>query len=308
MAATAPTDRGTPWLRRQRVRENLAGWLFASPWVILFVVFMAGPILAAFALSFTDFGLADLRDPLHTEVVGVDNYTALFGDDEFRKASWNTVVFTGVAVPLVLVLALGLAVLIDRGIKRYKAFFRVGYYLPEVTAIVAIAILWRFMFHPDFGLVNSVLAWVGLDGPNWLGNPSTAMPAIITVAVWRHLGANIIILLAGLQAIDPVMYEAARVDGAGGWQLFRNITLPLVRPTLLFATVITSIGYLQVFEEPFLMTEGGPLNSTETVAMLVYEQGFAFFNMGYASAIAYLLFLVIAGLATIQFRLLRPET
>ena len=308
MAATAPTGTGRSWLRRQGVRENLAGWLFASPWVILFLVFMAGPILAAFALSFTDFGLADLRDPLNTEVVGVDNYTALFSDSEFRRASWNTVVFTVVAVPLVLVLALGLAVLIDRGIKRYKTFFRVGYYLPEVTAIVAIAILWRFMFHPDLGLLNTMLGWVGIDGPNWLGNPSTAMPAVITVAVWRHLGANIVILLAGLQAIDPVMYEAARVDGAGGWQLFRNITLPLVRPTLLFATVITSIGYLQVFEEPFLMTEGGPLNTTQTVAMMVYEQGFAFFNLGYASAIAYLLFLVIAGLATIQFRMLRPET
>jgi multiple sugar transport system permease protein len=306
MTTASPERRS--WLRRHDVKENLAGWLFASPWVILFLVFMAGPILAALALSFTDFGLADLQDPLSAEVIGVDNYTALFSDGEFRKASWNTFVFTAVAVPLVLGIALALAVLIDRGIKRFKTFFRVGYYLPEVTAIVAIAILWRFMFHPDLGLLNTMLSWIGIDGPNWLGNPSTAMPAVITVAVWRHLGANIVILLAGLQAIDPVMYEAARVDGAGGWQLFRNITLPLVRPTLLFATVITSIGYLQVFEEPFLMTQGGPLNATQTVAMMVYEQGFAFFNMGYASAIAYLLFLVIAGLATVQFRMLRPET
>ena len=176
-----------------------------------------------------------------------------------------------------------------------------------MTSIVAIAVVWRFLLNPDQGLINLLLAQVGIDGPSWLADPMLAMPSIIAMAAWRNLGLAMIVFLAGLQTIPAQLYEAAAIDGAGRWQAFRNVTLPLLRPTILFLVVITTIGYLQLFEEPFVMTEGGPLDQTLSISMYMYQQGFEFFNQGYAAAIAWILFILVAIVAVVQIRLLRSE-
>jgi len=301
-----PTVRGSSPASR-RFREQLVGWGFAFPFVLIFAVFMAGPIAASMIMSLTDFGLRDLRNPLGTDFIGLENYTTLLGDAKFQAALLNTAYFVIVGVPLTLGLGLGAALALDRGIRHFRTLFRVGYYLPVVTSIVAIAVVWRFLLNPDQGLLNMILATVGIDGPNWLGDPSLAMPSIIAMAAWRNLGFAMIVFLAGLQTIPAQLYEAASIDGAGRWQMFRNVTLPLLRPTVLFLVVITTIGYLQLFEEPFVMTDGGPLDKTLSISMYMYQQGFEFFNQGYAAAIAWILFLLVAVVAVVQFRLLRSE-
>ncbi len=293
---------------RRGLREELIGWGFALPFVIVFTLFLAGPILASLVLSFTDFGLRDLRNPLGTDFVGLQNYQALLEDPKFRKAIVNTAYFVIVGVPLTLLLGLGAALALDRGIRHFRTVFRVGYYLPVVTSIVAIAVVWRFVLNPDQGLVNLLLAQVGIDGPSWLAEPALAMPSIIAMAAWRNLGFAMIVFIAGLQTIPGQLYEAASIDGAGRWQAFRHVTLPLLRPTILFLVVVTTIGYLQLFEEPFVMTEGGPLDQTLSISMYMYQQGFEFFNQGYAAAIAWILFILVAIVAVAQFRLLRSET
>jgi len=189
------------------------------------------------------------------------------------------------------------------GVTRMKTFFRVGYYMPVVTSIVAVAVVWRFLLNPDSGLINEVLRLVGIEGPNWLGSTIWAMPSMIAMATWRSIGTLIIIFLAGLQSVPTALHEAAALDGAGAWQRFRFITIPTIRPTLLFGAVITGIGYVQFFEEPFVMTQGGPLNSTTSVAFQTYNQ-FGFGNYGYAAAMSYVLFLAVVVLTLIQFRFL----
>ena len=216
---------GSP-LSRRRLREQLIGWGFALPFVLVFTIFLAGPIVASLVLSFTDFGLRDLRNPLGTDFVGLANYQALLDDPKFRKAMINTAYFVIVGVPLTLVLGLALALALDRGIRRFRTLFRVGYYLPVVTSIVAIAVVWRFLLNPDQGLINLLLAQVGIDGPSWLADPMLAMPSIIAMAAWRNLGFAMIVFLAGLQTIPAQLYEAAAIDGAGRWQAFRSVTLP----------------------------------------------------------------------------------
>ncbi|MEO3777572.1 sugar ABC transporter permease [Micromonospora sp. B11E3] len=290
-----------------RRREGVAGWGFALPFLLVFAVFMAGPVLASLAMSFTDLRSADMRDPLGVNPVGLDNYVKLFGDDTFRQAALNTAYFVLVGIPLTMVLGLAAAVGLDAGITRFRTFFRVGYYLPVVTSIVAVAVVWRFVLEPDSGLVNTLLGYVGIDGPNWLTDPTTAMPALILMAAWRNTGYLMVIFLAGLQAIPRELHEAAAIDGSGAWSRFRHVTLPLMRPTLLFGGVITGIGYLQFFEEPFVMTQGGPLDRTTSVAFYIYNQ-FGFGNYSYAAAISYVLFIAILVLTLVQFRLLRSKT
>jgi multiple sugar transport system permease protein len=293
---------------RQGWRQDLIGWSFALPFVILFGVFLALPILAAFLFSFTSFGLRDITNPIGASVVGVDNYARLLSDAKFWKSLGNTVYFVVVGVPLTLALGLVIANALSRGITRFRTAFRVGYYLPVITSIVAIAVVWRFLLNPDFGLINLLLAKVGITGPNWLANSALAMPSIIAMAVWRNVGFAMVVFVAGMQAIPSMLYEAASIDGAGRWQSFRYVTLPMLRPTILFMLVITTIGYLQLFEEPFVMTAGGPLDATLSVTMYMYQQGFQFFHQGYASAIAYVLFVIVAIVAFLQFKFLRSET
>ena len=301
--AVRPASAGRGW----RWRDDIVGWAFAAPFVILFLVFLAFPIAASFALSFTSFGLRDLQNPIGATFVGVDNYIALFADETFWTSLFNTVYFVVVGVPLTLILGLLIANALNRGITRFRTVYRVGYYIPVITSIVAIAVVWRFLLNPDYGLINMMLAAFGIQGPAWLADPALAMPSIIAMAVWRNLGFAMIVFLAGLQAIPVTLYEAASIDGAGRWQAFKSVTLPLLKPTILFMTVITTIGYLQLFEEPFVMTGGGPLDSTLSVTMYMYQQGFAFFHQGYASAIAYVLFVIVAIVAFLQFKFLRSD-
>ncbi len=296
-----------PAAARRGWRQDLTGWAFAAPFVILFGIFLALPILVSFVLSFTSFGLRDLQNPVGTTFVGVDNYAALLSDGKFWKALFNTFYFVLVGVPLTLGIGLLIASALSRGITRFRTAYRVGYYLPVITSIVAIAVVWRFLLNPDVGLINSLLRSVGIDGPNWLADKTLAMPSIIAMAVWRNLGFAMVVFIAGLQAIPVMLYEAASIDGAGRWQSFRYVTLPMLRPTILFMLVITTIGYLQLFEEPFVMTDGGPLDATLSVTMYMYQQGFEFFHQGYASAVAYVLFVIVAVIAFLQFRFLRED-
>jgi multiple sugar transport system permease protein len=313
MAAPALTrrtvaDRGTaPAAARRGWRQDLIGWGFAAPFVILFGVFLALPILASFVLSFSSFGLRDFQNPLGASFVGLDNYARLLSDAKFWKALGNTAYFVLVGVPLTLGIGLLIASAVSRGITRFRTAFRVGYYLPVITSIVAIAVVWRFLLNPDIGLINVLLRNIGIDGPDWLASRTLAMPSIIAMAVWRNLGFAMVVFIAGLQAIPAMLYEAAAIDGAGRWQAFRHVTLPMLRPTILFMLVITTIGYLQLFEEPFVMTDGGPLDATLSVTMYMYQQGFEFFKQGYASAVAYVLFVIVAVIAFLQFRFLRTD-
>jgi multiple sugar transport system permease protein len=280
-----------------------AGYLFALPFLVLFLVFTLGPVVASFLMSFTDLHSRDIRNPLAVNPVGLDNYTKLFSDDTFQKAALNTGYFVVIGVPLTMGLALAVAVGLNSGITKFRTFFRVGYYLPVVTSIVAVAVVWRFLLEPDSGIVNTLLGYVGVDGPNYLADKTFAMPSLIVMSAWRNMGSLVVIFLAGLQTVPKDLHEAAAIDGAGAWGRFRNITLPLMKPTLLFGAVITMIGYLQVFEEPFVMTRGGPLDSTLTVAYNTYNQ-FGYGNYSYASAMSYALFVVIAIVTFVQFRLL----
>jgi len=310
MSAAAGTVRGGRAKARPRLRATLTGWGFTSPFLILFGVFMLVPILASFALAFTSFGIGNIQSWGTAEFVGFENFSKLFEDDLFLKSVRNTAYFVVVGVPLTVIGSLLLATALNQGIGKLRGFFRVGYYLPVVTSIVAIAVIWRYVLEPDVGLINTVLGKVGIEGPNWLGNPNTTMPSIIAVGVWRSLGFSMVIFLAALQTIDPQLHDAAKVDGAKPRQIFRHITVPLLRPAILFVTVVTSIGFLQVFEEPFVMTgpTGGTQQSAFTTSMYVYQEGFRFFNLGYASAVAYALFVAIVVLAILQFRFLRSET
>ena len=287
-------------------RQTAAAWVLILPFVLLFLAFTAGPVLGSLGMSFTDIRQRDLRTPFSVNGVGFGNYVKAFQDETFRKAAFNTAYFVVIGVPLTLVVALAAAVLLDRGVKRFQALFKVGYYLPVVTSIVAIAVIWRFVLAPDSGLLNTVLGWVGIDGPNWLASKTWAMPSLIAMAVWRNFGSAMIIFLAGLQGIPQSVEEAGQIDGASSWQRFRYLIMPLLRPTILFTSVTTGIGYLQFFEEPFVMTQGGPLDSTISVSMYTYNQ-FGFGNYGLATAMAYILFVVIAVITFIQFRLLREK-
>lgn len=306
MVIVAPTARRAP--RRSspgRRKLTWTAWGFAAPFLILFLVFMAGPIVASFLMSFTDFTTRDLRSPFNVNVVGFENYLNLFADPRFLRAMLNTGVFVVVGVPLTIILALLVALALNTGINRFRSAFRVGYYAPVVTSIVAIAIVWKFILQPD-GLLNGFLSWFGINGPNWLEDTTWALPSLIAMAVWRNIGTLMVIFLAGLQGVPQEQIEAASMDGAGPVQRFFNVTLPALRPSMLFAAVITGIGFLQFFEEPFVMTRGGPLDSTLSGAMYTYNQ-FGFGNYSFASAASYVLFLAIVVLSLVQFRLLREK-
>jgi len=299
-----PGSASTPSARGGVLSRVLTGWTFALPFAALFVVFTAGPVVASLAMSVTDIRSADLMDPLGVNAVGIDNYLRLFDDPKFLQAAANTAIFVVVGVPLTMAVALLAALGLNSGLVRFRALFRVGYYLPVVTSIVAISVVWRFLLQPEAGLFNELLGLVGIDGPNWLDDPAFALPTLIVMAAWRNLGFAMVIFLAGLQAIPKDLYEAATIDGAKKWGQLRYLTVPMLRPTMLFVAVITTIGYVQYFEEPFVMTQGGPLDSTLSLAYHTYNQ-FGFGNYGYASAMGYVLFVVVVLLSIAWFRLLR---
>ena len=289
-----------------RRRRTVVAWLFCLPFMVFFFAFGLWPVVASLLMSFTDIRSRDLRTPFNVGFVGFDNYVTLFTDPTFVRALVNTLYFVVVGIPVTMVIALLIAVALNSGIQRLKAFFRVGYFAPVVTSIIAVAVVWRYMYQDD-GLINGALSWIGINGPDWLNDTAWAMPALIVMAVWRNFGIPMVIFLAGLQAVPAELYEAASVDGASRWRSFRSITLPLLRPTTLVVAVLLSISYLQFFEEPFVMTGGGPLDATTSIGFYAYDQ-FGFGLYGLASAASYVLVLLIAVISLVQFRLFRTRS
>jgi len=284
-----------------------AGWLFVAPALVLIGLFFVLPVLAAFVLSVTDFDIYAVADPDNARFVGARNYAELLRNPLFWTALKNTVYFAVVGGPLTVAASLGAALLVNSRLVRYRAFFRTIFFVPFVTTLVAVAIVWRYLYHPRYGLLNYALERIGVGPIDWLGDPRWAMPAIIVLAVWKNFGYNMLICIAGLQSVPEELYEAAELDGASAWQRFRHVTLPMLGPTLLFVGVITMIGYLQLFAEPYVMTQGGPLRATTSVVLLMYEEGFRWWRLGSAAAVAFVLFVVIAGATMIQRRLQRDR-
>lgn len=268
-------------------------YMFLAPALILMLVFIVVPVVASFVISLTDFDIFSLANWSNAKFIGIDNYVRLFQDNLFWKALRNTLYFVAVGVPLAITLALTLAILLNSPLSRAKDLFRIGYYLPSITETVAIAVVWRWVLNPRYGILKRALEIIGIQAPNWLGDPAWAMPAIIMMAVWKGLGHNALIFLAGLHSIPSTVYEAAKIDGASGWQQLRFVTLPLLAPTTFFVAIMTLIGYLQLFAEPYTLTDGGPLDATLSIVLYMYRHGFKFFNLGYASAMAYVLFALI---------------
>ncbi|MFF4522965.1 carbohydrate ABC transporter permease [Streptomyces bluensis] len=309
--STAPPERSAgrrhSGLRNTaRGRQERAAWVLAAPFLALFAAFMLLPVVWSLLMSLTDTKSADLRTPLNVSFTALDTYVRLFQDDQFFTALRNTAVFVLVALPLTLAAGLAAAVALDRGIRRFRAVFRVGFYLPVITSIVAVAVVWKTLLEPRAGLVNLVLGWFGIDGPAWLADTRFALPVMIVVAVWRNLGTVMIIMLAGLQSVPQSLMEAAELDGAGPWQRFWRVTFPLLRPALLLTAVTTGVGYLQFFDEPFVMTGGGPLDSTLSATLYAYNQ-FGNGNYDMASAASYVIFVLIVALTVLQFRVLRDK-
>ncbi|MBN8896191.1 MAG: sugar ABC transporter permease [Rhodanobacter sp.] len=280
-------------------------WLFLTPALLVLGVFFFVPVLGALGLSLTDYDLYALADIRNLRFVGLHNYGELLQRPLFWTALGNTFYFVVVGVPLSIGASLGTALLLNSPLARMKAFHRTVLFAPVVTTVVAVAVIWRYLFNTRYGLVNHALAVLGLNPVDWLGDPHWAMPTIIAFAVWKNFGYNMIILLAGLQAVPPELYEAARIDGASRWRQFRHITLPMLRPTMVLVMVLTVAGYFQLFAEPYVMTEGGPLQSTTSVLYLMYDDGFKWWNFGVASAVAFALFGIILAVTMLLLRLAR---
>lgn len=283
--------------------EARAALLFLAPAIIILSLFFFLPVIAGFALSVTDFDLYTLGDVHNLRFVALRNYRELFANPVFWSAFGNTMYFAFVGGPLTVAVSLFAALLVNAKLTRWKALFRTIYFAPVVTTLVAVAVVFKYLYHPRFGIINIALGALHLPQPDWLGDPHFAMPAIILLAVWKGFGYTMIIFIAGLQNIPEELYEAARLDGAGAWGQFRHVTLPMLGPTFLFVGVVVAIGQLQIFAEPYVMTQGGPLNKTLTIVMMMYQQGFKFWRMGYAAAVAFILFLVIGAATLLQMRL-----
>ena len=269
---------------------------FLAPTLVGLAVLSAGPILATLAISLTKWDL--LTAP---KLIGFDNYVALLTDDRFLKALRNTFFYTIVSVPVGLTIALGLAIALNTKVRGI-AFIRTAYFLPVVTSTIAIALVWQWIYSADAGLLNQVLGVVGIPSQKWLSDPTLAMPAIIAMSIWQGLGVNVIIFLAGLQAIPSDLLDAASVDGAGSWARLRNVTLPLLTPAVFFTGVLSLIASFQVFDQVFVLAKPRPTEATITVVYFIYENGFKFFKMGYASAASWILFLIVALFTAVYFR------
>ena len=284
------------------------GWLFVAPAVAVIGAFFVLPVIVAFALSFTDFDIYALADIGNMRFVGLENYANLLHTPLFWQALGNTAWFVIMGVPLSLAASLGAALLVNSQFNKAPAFFRTAYFAPVVTTLVAVAVVWRYLFHTRYGLINYALAKLGLPAPDWLGDPHWSMPVIVILAVWKNFGYNMIIFVAALQAIPHDLYEAARIDGASFRQELRHITLPLLQPTFVLVGILTIAGYFQLFAEPYVMTQGGPLQSTVSVLYFMYDEGFKWWNLGSASAVAFVLFVVILAVTAYPIRRLRQES
>jgi len=295
---TAATDR-KPGRRGGGPLSGEGRWalLFLAPTLLGLVVLSAGPVLATLAISLTQWDL--LRAP---KLVGLDNFVQLASDERFLKALRNTAFYTLTSVPLGMLISLFLALALNQTIRGI-AWIRTAYFLPVVTSTIAIALVWQWIYSPESGLLNQFIGLFGIAPQKWLSNPTLAMPAIVAMSVWQGLGTNIIIFLAGLQAIPGELLDAASVDGAGRWARFRNVVLPLLTPSIFFTGVLSLIGSFQVFDQIYVLSrQGRATDATVTVVYFIYENGFKFFKMGYATAASWILFLIVAFFTVIYFR------
>lgn len=273
-------------------------YLYLVPTVVGLLLFSAGAVVGSLLISFSRW---DIITP--PEWVGIENYRLMFRSELFWSVFWNTWYFTLLYVPLTILTSLALALLVNQRLKGI-AFFRTVYFFPVVSSMIAVALVWSWMYNPEHGLLNFLLkSLFGIQGPAWLADSDWAMPAMVLVAVWKTTGYSMVIFLAGLQGIPDELYEAAGLDGAGRWAKFRNVTVPMLSPTIFFVLVITLINSFQVFEQTYVMTKGGPANATMTLSFFIYQNVFQFFKMGYAAAMSYVLFAIIAAITFAQFRL-----
>ncbi len=282
-----------------------AGILLAAPALCVIAVFFFIPVAIALALSVTDFDIYALADIANLRFVGLRNYIDLLSTPLFWQALGNTLYFASVGVPLSIGASLGAALLLNSRLAWARGFFRTALFAPVVTTLVAVAIIWRYLLHTRYGLINYGLSRLGFAPVDWLGDPHIAMPAIILFTVWKSFGYNMVIFLAALQGIPETLNEAASLDGAGAWARFRHVTLPMLGPTLLLVSILTIAGFFQLFAEPYVMTQGGPAQSTVSVLYLMYEMGFKWWNLGTASAVAFVLFLMMFAVTLVQMAVAR---
>ena len=277
-------------------QEQLWALFFIAPYLIGLLFFWLGPVIASFLISFTDWELVG-----RPAWIGFENYQRLFADELFIRSLVNTVYYTIISVPLGMIISLLLAIAVNQKLKGI-VFFRTAFFLPHISSMVAVALLWSWIYNAQYGLLNHFLGLFGIPPQNWLGNPKLAMPALIVMSVWKGLGYNMMIWLAALQGIPEDLYEAARIDGANKWQQFRNITLPLLSPTTFLLLILGLIGSFQVFEQSYVMTQGGPAHATYTIVFYIFSNAFEWLRMGYASAMAYILALIIFALTIFQLK------
>jgi len=291
----------------RRLLNDRAPYLLIAPTVLLLLLFSITPLFVAFVMSFTNMDLAGIANFANVDWIGMTNYLEIFKDEIFLQALSNTVVYVVIGVPLVIALSLSIAIAINFGRGKVFEWFRVVFYMPSITNVVAVAVVWGFLFNPQYGLFNFILNTISLPDVPWLQDPFVAKLSLILLALWRAVGINMIIFLAALQGIPRTYYEAAALDGANTFQQMFKITIPLLRYAIFFVTVTTLIGWIQFFEEPFIMTEGGPLNSTTSLALFIYQNGFQLSNFGYAAAGSVVLFVLIITVTLIQFRVQKNE-
>jgi multiple sugar transport system permease protein len=285
--------------------EARAGWMMTAPALTAIGLFFVLPALASLLLSFTDFDIYALANLNNLRFIGLDNYQRLVTNPLFWQAMGNTMWFVVFGVPLVVVASLAAAMLINAKTLRWRAVWRVALFAPFVTTLVATAVVWNYLLHTRYGLINYALGGLGIAPVDWLGNPSTALPAILLFVAWKSFGYNMIIFLAALQAVPRDLEDAARVDGAGTWMRFRHVTLPAIAPTVLLVAILTVAGMFQLFAEPYVMTQGGPARSTVTVLYFMFEEGFKWWNLGSGAAVAFILFLCILVVTLIQLKVAR---
>ena len=287
------------------MKGSKAGWIFVAPALAALGVFFVVPVASALAMSFTDFDIYALADIANLRFVGLSNYVRLLQTPLFWQALLNTFYFVVVGVPLSIAVSLGAALLLNSRLVRFKAFYRTALFAPVVTTLVAVAVVWRYLLHTRYGFLNYALAAFGIDPIDWLGDPHWAMPAIIVMSVWKNFGYNMVILLAALQAVPAELYEAARIDGASALRQLRDVTLPALAPVLLMVSILTMAGHFQLFAEPYVMTQGGPAQRTITVLYFMYDEGFKWWSLGSASAVAFVLFAIMFAVTLLQLRAAR---
>ncbi|MES3054096.1 sugar ABC transporter permease [Sphingomonas faeni] len=284
-------------------RQERAAWLFSAPVLAIIALVFVLPTALAMALSVTDYSIYALADWANLRFVGLGNFVDLFSTPLFWRAIGNTALFAVLGVPMAIGTSLAVALLLNDATVRWKPLWRVLLFAPYVTSIVATAVVWRFLFNERSGLINRALAAVGAAPVDWLGDPHTSIPAILIFVTWKIFGYNMIVFTAALSAVPQDLMEAARLDGAGRWGRFRHVTLPAIGPTLLLAAVMSVAGFLQIFAEPYVMTLGGPAQSTTTILYFMFDEGFKWWNLGQASAVAFVLFLMILALTMVQTRI-----